>query len=261
MVSYSDIIVQKSGHVAWLTLNKPDVMNAMGKQTMIDINAALEAIDDDPATIAIVIRGAGGNFCTGMDRREQALPTGPEAEETTRLADRVFEGIRKSTKITIAVVEGYCMAGGFEIVLGCDFIITEKNARIGDGHINLPGFVPNGGSSVLLPRLIGTRKAKELLLTGKLISGVEAEKIGLVNTAVTAENLEQTVQELIDLLVEKSPIGLSNMKMLVNTTPEFSLEEALALERKAVQLMGETEDFKESLTALTEKRKPHYQGK
>jgi enoyl-CoA hydratase len=260
LVSYSDIVVRKSGHVAWLTLNKPDVMNAMGKQTMVDINAALEDIDQDPAIIVIVIRGARGNFCTGMDRREQALPTGPAAAETTQLADRLFEGIRKSTKITIAVIEGYCMAGGFEIALSCDFVIAEKNAKIGDGHINLPGFVPNGGSSVILPRLIGTRKAKELLLTGKLISGVEAEKIGLVNSAVTAEKLEQAIEELIDSLVEKSPIGLANMKMLVDTTPEYNLEEAFALERKTVQLMGATEDFKEGLAALTEKRKPHYRG-
>ena len=236
-------------------------MNAMGKQTMIDINAALEDIEDDPAIIVIVIRGAGGNFCTGMDRREQALPIGPAAEETTQLADRVFKGIRKSTKMTIAVVEGYCMAGGFEIVLSCDFIIAEENCRIGDGHINLPGFVPNGGSSVFLPRLIGMRKAKELLLTGKLISGTEAEKIGLANYVVTTDKLDQMVRELIDLLVEKSPIGLTHMKMLVNTTPENSEEEALALERKTVQLMGKTEDYGESLAALTEKRKPHYLGK
>jgi enoyl-CoA hydratase len=228
---------------------------------MLDIDAALKDIEGDPAIIVIVIRGAGGNFCTGMDRGEQALPTGPAAEETTQLADRIFKGIRKSTKITIAVVEGYCMAGGFEIALGCDFIIAETNAKIGDGHINLPGFVPNGGSSVFLPRLIGKRKAKELLLTGKLISGTEAEKIGLVNSAVTAAKLEQTVRELTDLLVEKSPMGLANMKMLVDTTPAYSEEDALALERKTVQLMGKTEDFRECLAALTEKRKPHYRGK
>jgi enoyl-CoA hydratase len=260
-MTYTDIIVQKTGPIACLTLNKPHVMNAMGKQTMTDINTALEDIEDDPGIIVIIIRGAGGNFCTGMDRQEQALPTGPAAEETTQLADRVFKNIRKSTKITIAVVEGYCMAGGFEIVLGCDFIIAEKNCKIGDGHINLPGFVPNGGSSVFLPRLIGTRKAKEILLTGKLISGTEAEKIGLANRAVTADKLEQTVRELTDLLVDKSPIGLTHMKMLVDTTPERSEEEALALERKTVQLMGKTEDFRESLAALTEKRKPQYRGK
>jgi enoyl-CoA hydratase len=260
-VTFTDIIVEKKGPVAWLTLNKPRVMNAMGTQTMVDINAALEDIEKDPGIMVIVIRGAGGNFCTGMDRREQALPVGAAAEETTQLADRIFKGIRKSTKISIAVVEGYCMAGGFEITLSCDFIIAEKNCKIGDGHINLPGFVPNGGSSVFLPRLIGPRKAKELLLTGKLISGIEAEKIGLVNSAVSAEKLEQTVCELIDFLVDKSPIGLAHMKMLVDTTPECSEDEALALERKTVQLMGKTEDFQESLAALTEKRKSHYQGK
>jgi enoyl-CoA hydratase/carnithine racemase len=260
-MTYTDIIVEKKGPIAWLTLNKPRVMNAMGTQTMVDINAALEDIEDDPVIIILVIRGAGGNFCTGMDRREQALPTGPAAEETTQLADRIFKGIRKSTKITVAVVEGYCMAGGFEIALSCDFIIAEKNSKIGDGHINLPGFVPNGGSSVFLTRLIGTRKAKELLLTGKLISGTEAERIGLANSAAAANKLEQTVRELIDSLVEKSPVGLAHMKMLVDTTPGCSEEEALALERKTVQLMGKTEDFRESLAALTEKRKPHYRGK
>jgi enoyl-CoA hydratase len=260
-VIYIDIIVEKKGPVAWLTLNKPRVMNAMSTQTLNDINTALEDIENDPAIIVVVIRGAGGNFCTGMDRRDQALPVGPAAEETTRLADRIFKSIRKSAKITIAVIEGYCMAGGFELTLGCDFIIAEKNSKIGDGHINLPGFVPNGGSSVFLPRLIGTRKAKEMLLTGKLISGTEAEKIGLANSAVTADKLEQTVRELIDSLVEKSPIGLAHMKMLVDTTPECSEEEALALERKTVHLMGKTEDFREGLAALTEKRKPHYRGK
>jgi enoyl-CoA hydratase/carnithine racemase len=260
-VTYTDIVVRKKGPVAWLTLNKPRVMNAMGKQTLIDIGAALKDIEDDPAIIVTVIRGAEGNFCTGMDRRDQALPVGPAAEETTHLADRVFKGISKSRKITIAVVEGYCMAGGFEIALGCDFIIADKNCKIGDGHINLPGFVPNGGSSVFLPRLIGIRKAKEILLTGKLINGTEAEKISLVNAAVNASKLEQTVQELIDLLVDKSPIGLSNMKMLVNTTSECSEEEALALERKTVQSLGKTEDFREGLAALEEKRKPHYRGK
>jgi enoyl-CoA hydratase len=260
-VTYTDIIVEKKGPAAWLTLNKPHVLNAMGAQTMTDISVGLEDIENDPDIIVIVFRGAGGNFCTGMDRREQALPTGPAAEETTRLADRVFKGIKKSTKITIAVVEGYCMAGGFEIILSCDFVIAEKNSKIGDGHISLPGFVPNGGSSVFLPRLIGTRKAKELLLTGKLISGTEAEKIGLANSAVTADKLDQTVRELVDSLVDKSPIGLAHMKMLVDTTPECSEEEALALERKTVQLMGKTEDFRESLAALTEKRKPHYRGK
>jgi enoyl-CoA hydratase len=261
LVTYTDIIVQKTGPVAWLTLNKPRVMNAMGSQTMTDINAALEDIEGDPAIIAVVIRGAGGNFCTGMDRREQALPTGPAAEETTRLADKVFKGIRKSAKITIAVIEGYCMAGGFELALVCDFLIAEKDSKIGDGHINLPGFVPNGGSSVFLPRLVGTRKAKEILLTGKLISGTEAEKIGLANSAVTADKLDQTVRELTESLVEKSPTGLAHMKMLVDTTPECSEEEALTLERKTVHLMGKTEDFRESLAALTEKRKPRYLGK
>jgi enoyl-CoA hydratase len=260
-VTYTDIIVEKAGRAAWITLNKPRVMNAMGTGTLAEIGAALGDAENDPAVSVIVIRGAGGNFCTGMDRREQALPTGPGAEELTRLADPVFRGIKKSKKVIIAAIEGYCMAGGFELALGCDFIIAAEDSKIGDGHINLPGFVPNGGSSVYLPRLVGARKAKEILLTGKLISGAEAEKIGLANAAVPAGRLEPAVRELAESLGEKSPIGLANMKMLIDTGLECREEEALSLERQTVRLMGKSEDFKEALAALKEKRKPRYQGK
>jgi enoyl-CoA hydratase len=260
-VTYTDIIVEKVGPAAWITLNKPRVMNAMGTRTLAEIGAALDDIENDPSVSVVVIRGAGGHFCTGMDRREQALPTGPGAEELTRLADRAFRGIKKSKKVIIAAVEGYCMAGGFELALGCDFIIVAADSKIGDGHINLPGFVPNGGSSVYLPRLVGARKAKEILLTGRLLSGVEAEKIGLANAAVPAGELEQAVRELVEVLGEKSPIGLTNMKMLIDVGLERSEEEALSLERQTVRLMGKTGDFKEALAALMEKRKPRYQGK
>jgi enoyl-CoA hydratase len=258
---YTDIILEKKGATAWITLNKPHVKNAMGTQTLQDLITALGDISSEPAIAVLVIKGAGGTFCSGMDLREISGPTGPRAEEFTSLADRVFLGIEKFKKITIAMVNGVCMAGGFEIAMGCDFIIADENCRIGDGHIKLPGFVPNGGSSIRLPRLIGLKAAKELLYTGELISGKEAERIGLVNYAVPAGKLQEKVEELIDKLVDKSPVGLEYMKKLINASPECSLESGLSMEHTAVKYLCNTEDANEAMAAAKEKRKPIFKGR
>lgn len=255
-MKYTDIIVEKKGPVAWLTLNKPRVYNAMGRQTLTEILAALEDTANDPAITVLVIRGAGNNFCTGMDVKEGISPGGPGAEEFTRLADKVFLGVKKYPKVTISVVKGYCMAGGLELALCCDLMIAEDNAKIGDGHIKLPGFVPNAGASVYLPRLIGVRKAKEILLTGDFISGKEAERIGLANRAAPAERLDQEVDELVGKLVTNSPLGLKYMKMLIDKGVECSIESALTLERTTLKMMVNTREYKEAVTAMARKRKP-----
>lgn len=254
-MTYTDIIIEKKGPAAWLTLNKPRVLNAMGRQTLTEILDALKDTASDPAIMILVIRGAGNTFCTGMDVKEGISPGGPGAEEFTRLADSVFKGLKEHEKITIAVVNGYCMAGGLELALGCDFIFAAENCKIGDGHINLPGFVPNAGASVYLPRLIGTRKAKEILLTGDLISGREAEKIGLVNRAVPADHLEAAIDELIAKLASKTPIGLKHMKMLIDKGIECSVEDALSLERDTLKMLVNTREYRDAVAAMAGKRK------
>jgi enoyl-CoA hydratase len=260
-MAYTDIIVEKKGAVAWITFNKPQVKNAMGTQTLKDLLAAFDDIGKEPTIAVVVIKGAGGTFCSGMDLKEISGPTGPGSEEFTQLADKVFIGLEKFKKVTIAMVNGYCMAGGFEIAMGCDFIIADENCRIGDGHMKLPGFVPNGGSSIRLPRLIGPKKAKEILYTGDLISGREAERMGIANYAVPAEQLEQKVEELIARLADKSPIGLQYMKMLINSSPDVSLETGISMEHTAVKFLGTTEDVREAMAAMKEKRKPLFKGK
>jgi enoyl-CoA hydratase len=260
-MTYKDILLEKKGPVAWLILNKPHVKNAMGKNTLIEILAALEEIGNEATIAVMVIKGAGDTFCSGMDLRERSGPTAPDAYEFNHLADRVFLGLEKFNKITIAVVNGYCMAGGFELAMGCDFLIVDENCKIGDGHIKLAGFVPNGGASIRLPRLIGVRKAKELLFTGDLINGSEAEKIGLANYAVPSDKLEQKTNELIARLVDKSPVGLESMKMLVNSSADCSLETGFQLEHTAVKYLSNTVDAREALAAMKEKRKPEFKGK
>jgi len=259
-MTYTDIIVEKKGPAAWLTLNKPHVLNAMGRKTLTEILGALEDTANDPAIMVLIISGAGNTFCTGMDVKEGISPGGPGAEEFTKLTDSVFKGLKKYEKITIAMVNGYCMAGGFELALCCDFIIAAENSKIGDGHINLPGFVPNAGASVYLSRLIGIRKAKEILLTGDLISGKEAEKIGLANRAVPADKLEQTVEEIIAKLASKSPLGLKSMKMLLDKGAECSTEMALVLERNTLKMIVNTQEYKDAVSAMEKKRKQNSQN-
>jgi enoyl-CoA hydratase len=239
-------------------------MNGMGLQTMKDILSALDDLERDSAIMVLVIKGAGGTFCAGADFKERSdkIAAGDPTfkAEFTRLADSVFLGVEKFPKISIAMVQGVCMAGGIEIAEVCDFIIADENARIGDGHIKT-GLVPNGGASIRMPRFIGMRKAKELLYTGTLISGKEAERIGLINKAVPMDKLEQEVEDLIGKLIDKPPLALRAMKQLANLGANSSLEAGILLEHLAVESLERTDDFQESIKAFAEKRKPVYKGK
>jgi enoyl-CoA hydratase/carnithine racemase len=263
-MSYQDIILEKRERSAWITLNKPHVLNAFGRQTFLDVLDALNEIGKDISIVAVVIKGAGGNFCAGVDLKEHSerIAKGDPAlmAEFTAIADRFFLTVENYKKVTIAMINGVCMAGGFELALCCDFIFAEEKARIGDGHIKT-GLVPNGGASIRLPRLIGMRKAKELLFTGELISGIEAEKIGLINRAVPQEKLEEEVENFIGKLVDKPPLALEGIKILCNKGASCSLEAGLELEHQVVNFLQRTEDFQESILAFKEKRKPLYRGK
>ena len=267
-MKYTDIIVDKKGPVAWLTINKAHVKNGMGLQTMRDIVAALENVEDDPAIVVLVVKGAGGTFCAGADFKEISAKVSPGSPaydpaykaEFTRAADKAFLTLEKFPKVTIAMVQGVCMAGGVELAEVCDFIIADEKAKIGDGHMKT-GLVPNGGASIRMPRFIGMRKAKELLYTGALISGKEAEEIGLINKAAPGDRLEQEVEDLIARLVDKPPLALKAMKQLVNQGATCSLEAGIVLEHLAVEGLERTEDFQESMKAFAEKRKPVYKGR
>jgi enoyl-CoA hydratase len=243
---YQDIIVEKKGAVAWLTLNKPRVLNAIGWQTFEEILAALDDFEKDPAIMVVVIKGAEGNFCAGVDLKEHAkrVATGDLSLKATfsNLADRTYNGLENFPKVTIAMVQGVCMAGGIEIAEVCDFIFADEKCRIGDGHMR-SGIIPNAGASIRMPRNIGMRKAKELLYTGDLISGQEAERIGLINKAVPADKLEQVVEEFIAKLADKQPLALQAMKMLVNRGLGCTIEAGLMLERNTVNYLQSTEDF------------------
>lgn len=258
---YTDIIVEKKGVAVWVTLNKPLVKNAMGRQTFLDLSRVLDDVEKDATVKAVVIKGAGDTFCSGVDLREvSSFKDLADSAAFKRVSERVFARIENLNRVVIAMINGVAMAGGLELAMLCDMIIADENCRIGDGHIR-SGLIPGGGGSQRLPRIIGVRKAKELLYTGELLSGKEAERIGLVNQAVPADKLEKTVEAVIEKLADKPPLALAAIKSLINRGMESSLESALELETQTVTALQATEDFKEALSAFFEKRKPVYKGR
>jgi enoyl-CoA hydratase/carnithine racemase len=260
-MGYNEIIFEKKGNAVWITLNKPQRKNAMGTQTFIDLNTAFDEIERDPTVVAVVFKGSSDAFSAGVDLKDAGGSSDPLARaEFKRLSEGVFKRIGSLNKILIAMISGICMAGGLELALRCDIRVVGEDVKIGDGHIRT-GLIPNGGGSQLIPRIIGIAKAKELLLTGELISGKEAEKIGLVNKAVPADKIEETVIEYLNKLADKPPLALGAMKYAIDRGMEASLESALLLETQTVRVLEATEDLQESLAAFKEKRKPVYKGR
>jgi enoyl-CoA hydratase/carnithine racemase len=260
-MAFTDIIVEKKEPAVWITMNKPQRKNAMGLQTMLDLWAVMDDIERDVSVVAVVFKGAGDSFCAGMDLKDAQTRTDPQDTLAfKRLADRVFDRIENLNKVTIAMIHGIAMAGGLELAMLCDFMIVDEAARIGDGHIRT-GIIPNGGGTQRLPRLIGIRKAKELLYTGEFISGTEAERIGLANKAVPADKLIETVESYISKIADKPPLSLAAMKVIVNNGLEASLHTGLQFEAQTVRGVSYSEDTKEALAAFAQKRKPVYKGR
>ena len=262
-MEFKDIRLEKRDGVAAITLNRPDKLNAINPQIISELGKAADDIERDDAVRVVVITGAGRAFSAGADLEEVGglLNSPLELERFLRAWRRSFDSIENLGKPVIAAVNGMALAGGLELVMVCDLAIASEDARIGDQHANF-GLIPGGGNTQRLPRALGSRKAKYLMLTGDWLSGSEAEKIGLVNNAVPANELEKAVKDLTDKLVEKSPLASRAIKFLANRGMETDLATGLDLEIQMAALhMGSAEDVKDGLQAFREKKKPVFKGK
>jgi enoyl-CoA hydratase/carnithine racemase len=258
-MQFSNIIFEKKAGVAKITLNRPDVLNALNAQTLQEIGAAVENIENDSSVRVVVITANGRAFCTGADL------TGGGASDWSlvnflRLWNKVFNAIENLSMPVIAAINGMALAGGLELVMVCDLAIAADNVKLSDQHANY-GLVPGGGASQRLPRLIGIRKAKELLYTGDRITPAEAERLGLVNKVVPADKLEEATNELAVKLAAKSPMALKTVKRLVNRGMDGSLDAGLEMEILGATAHGSTEDMAEGLKAFIERRPPVFPGK
>ncbi len=259
-MSYETIIYEKKDHVAWITLNRPEVLNAQNNQMRKELIDVLETVRDDDDVYVIVLTGAGDKaFSAGADISE--FPKLYPTDQLKKRAIRVhYELIREIPKPVIAMVNGFALGGGCEITLASDIVIASENSQFGQPEVRV-GIIPGGGGTQVLPRLVGEKRAKELVFTGNIISATEAERIGLINRVVPREKLQETVDKLVDNLLKKSPIMLKFAKMAINKAFETSLSAGLAYESDLCALCFGTEDLKEGARAFAEKRAPVFKGK
>ncbi len=243
-MAYENLIYKKENGIARITINRPEAMNAISPALLFELKAALEEAGKDNDVRVIVLTGEGRAFSAGVDlkslgdRKLEGGRVGPILDDP---AKDVIDTIQTVPKVVIAMVNGYCFTGALEIVLGCDLIIASEEARFGDTHTRW-GLRPSWGMSQRLPWLVGVLKAKELSLTAEIITAREAERIGLVNMAVPAEKLRETVQELAGKIMANSPEAVAAVKYLYNRSLKDILAKGLELEAKSEFTIGDTEE-------------------
>lgn len=260
MSQFETIIYEKRDNVAWIVLNRPRVLNAQNEQMRRELVQALEDARDDEAICVIIVTGSGDRaFSAGADISEFPVQA-PADYIKYKGRTSVYELIREIPKPVIAAVNGLALGGGCELAMACDIVIAAENAEFGQPEIRV-GVIPGGGGTQLLPRLIGEKRAKELIFTGHFLSAEEAFKLGMVNKVVPRDKLKEAVEEFVQELLKRSPIILKLAKMAVNKSLETTLWTGMSYERDLFALCFSTEDQKEGARAFLEKRKPIYKGK
>ncbi len=257
---YKNISLDWDGDIARLTLRRPDKLNPLDWATVRELRQAISQIEERDDIVSVIVTGEGRSFSAGGDL-EGYISLYKNAEQFAEFLDdflNLLTGMEASDKIYIAAVNGACVAGGLELLLACDLSIAADTAKIGDGHLNF-GQLPGAGGSQRLPRLIGPIRAKYLILTGELLSAAEAERIGLINKVVPADQLIEEAVALGRSLAEKSGAGVRGAKHLTHIAATTDLPKGLECELKYVHRYATTEpDATEGLIAFKEKRKPKF---
>jgi enoyl-CoA hydratase len=259
---YANIIYEKKGKIATITLNRPKVLNSLSTALMAEMHDVLQDAEKDEDIRVIVITGASDRaFAAGADIPEiQGLSSVETRRGYSLLLQEYTRYMERIRKPIIAKINGFCLGGGQELAMACDFRIASNKARFGQPEINL-GVIPGAGGTQRLTRLVGKTKAMEIDMLGDQIDANEAYRLGLVNKVVPAEELDKAVDELAQKLLSKSSVVLGIIKLAVNKGIEMDLDRALYYEAECFGSARATEDSKEGLKAFLEKRKAEFKGK
>jgi enoyl-CoA hydratase/carnithine racemase len=257
----ANVLYEKKGAIAYVTVNRPQVLNALNTPTWRDLRTAFEDARDDVTVRGVILTGAGNKaFIAGADIGELAHVTACEAERVSRFGQGVLDLIETLGKPVIAAVNGFALGGGCETAMACTIRIAVDTARFGQPEVAL-GLVPGGGGTQRLPRLVGKGHALQLILSGEMIGAEEAHRIGLVNEVVPAADLVSRAEAILKKITSNAPIAVRLALEAANKGMETSQTAGLLLEASYFGLCAATEDKKEGTAAFLEKRAPRFQGR
>jgi enoyl-CoA hydratase len=258
--SLSRLLVQVNDHSATITINRPEVLNALDPVTLRELDDVVGALSRDETVRCLTITGAGDRaFVAGADIRALHALDRDAALELMAYGQAVFDRLAASPKPTIAAINGFTLGGGLELAMACDIRVAADTARFGQPEITL-GSIPGWGGTQRLPRLVGVGRARELILTGRIIDAAEAERIGLVSKVVEAGTLAAETQTLAARLASLPPIAIALAKETLDGVTSGFVE-GLKLERENVARSFATEDQREGTTAFLEKRQAVFRGR
>ena len=260
-LTLANVLYEKKGAIAYVTVNRPKVLNALNTPTWKDLRTAFEDARDDAAVRGVVLTGAGDKaFIAGADISELAHVAAFEAEQSSRFGQDVLDLIENLGKPVVAAINGFALGGGCETAMACTIRIAVETAKLGQPEVKL-GLIPGGGGTQRMPRLIGKGRALQLILSGEMISAQEAYRVGLVNEIVPAANLITRAEAILKQIASNAPIAVKFALEAANKGMETSQSEGLLLEASYFGLCAATEDKKEGTTAFLEKRAPQFHGR
>lgn len=260
-MTYQNILVSSRDRIAFVTINRPDKLNALNKACKDELKDLFTALKGDQETDVVILTGAGEKgFVAGTDIGELLSLDAQSGKQFAEDGQSIFDLIQHLGKPVIAAVNGYALGGGCELALACHIRIASENAKFGQPEVNL-GVIPGYGGTQRLPRLIGTGRAAEMILTGNPVDAQEALRIGLVNKVVLSADLLPAAETIARAIITKGQLAVRMSLKAINATLELPLSEGLNMEAALFGEACSTEDAKEGINAFLQKRKPAFKGK
>ena len=260
-MAFDNLLLERDGAVAIVTVNRPNVLNALNAQTLDELRRVMLDLKHDDSARAVVLTGAGErSFVAGADINELAVQTPTSGREHALTGQHVLDVIENLGKPVIAAINGYALGGGCELAMACTLRLAADTAKIGQPEINL-GILPGYAGTQRLSRLVGNGRAMEIILTGAPIGAHEAERIGLVNRVVPAADLMTAAKQLASALAKQAPIAMRYIIHAINNGLEMPFAEGCVFEATLFGLVASTDDMREGTKAFLEKRKPEFKGR
>jgi enoyl-CoA hydratase len=260
-MEFNNVILEKEGKIAIVTLNRPKALNALNSETLKELDIVIDELEKDDNIYVVILTGAGEKaFVAGADISEMKDLATMEGRKFSILGNRVFRRLENLEKPVIAAISGFALGGGCELAMACDLRIASDKAKFGQPETGL-GITPGFGGTQRLARLVGVAFAKELIYTGKIIKAEEAQRIGLVNKIVESEKLLEEAKAMAATIAANAPIAVRLCKTAINRGIQCDIDTALMYEAEAFGECFSTEDQKEGMTAFIEKREKNFRNK